>query len=171
MRHLLTLIFALSLPGLLSAEEDLTKRIEVGKVAWGRDLDAALAKSKMSGIPVMILFQEVPGCGGCQTFGRDVLSNPEIVKLIETEFVPVLVFNNQPVDRALLKRFDEPAWNYQVIRFLDAEAKDIIPRDGKVMKLPAIAKRMAEALKAHGRPVPPVLEKLAIEPAAPAAAR
>ncbi len=35
--------------------------VEVGKVNWGRDYEAALASSKESGKPVLLLFQEVPG--------------------------------------------------------------------------------------------------------------
>ena len=34
---------------------------ELGTVTWGKDLDAALAKSGESGKPVFLLFQEVPG--------------------------------------------------------------------------------------------------------------
>ncbi len=83
------------------------------------------------------------------------------MKVIEEDFIPVLVFNNQAQDKALLKRFKEPAWNYQVVRFLDAEAKDIIPRKDKVWKLPGLAKRMSEALKEQKRKVPEALKKLA----------
>ena len=35
--------------------------VELGKVAWGRDLDEAVAKSKKSNKPIALLFQEVPG--------------------------------------------------------------------------------------------------------------
>ncbi|MCB1098391.1 MAG: hypothetical protein KDN22_22650 [Verrucomicrobiae bacterium] len=35
--------------------------VEVGDVAWGRDLERALASAKKSGKPVFALFQEVPG--------------------------------------------------------------------------------------------------------------
>lgn len=35
--------------------------IELGKVAWGRDLDEAVAKSRKSNKPIALLFQEVPG--------------------------------------------------------------------------------------------------------------
>ncbi len=35
--------------------------IEVGKVDWGRDYEAALAASKKTKKPILILFQEVPG--------------------------------------------------------------------------------------------------------------
>jgi hypothetical protein len=35
--------------------------VEVGKVKWSRDYDAALAKSKETGKPVATLFQEAPG--------------------------------------------------------------------------------------------------------------
>ena len=34
---------------------------EVGDVAWGRDLDAAIAGAGDGGAPVLVLFQEVPG--------------------------------------------------------------------------------------------------------------
>ena len=35
--------------------------VELGKVAWGRDLDEAVAKSRKSNKPIALLFQEVPG--------------------------------------------------------------------------------------------------------------
>ena len=34
---------------------------ELGQVAWGRDIDAAKAKSAETGKPILLLFQEVPG--------------------------------------------------------------------------------------------------------------
>lgn len=34
---------------------------ELGQVAWGRNLEAAKAKSAQSGKPILLLFQEVPG--------------------------------------------------------------------------------------------------------------
>ena len=79
--------------------------IEIGKVRWNRDFDAAQTQSKSSGKPMFVLFQEVPGCAGCQKFGREVLSNPLLVEAIENEFVPVVVFNNRSKgpDTELLK--------------------------------------------------------------------
>jgi hypothetical protein len=35
--------------------------VELGKVAWGRNLDEAVAKSRESNKPIALLFQEVPG--------------------------------------------------------------------------------------------------------------
>ena len=103
--------------------------IETRMVSWGRELDLALKTSKDSGKPVFALFQEVPGCAGCQQFGRDTLSNPLIVEAIETDFTPLLIHNNKSgKDADVLQRFGEPAWNYQVIRFLDAAGGDILPR-------------------------------------------
>ena len=63
MKLLRVLLICLLVPLSLQAKDkpDLSKRIEVGKVKWGRDLDAALAKSKQTGRPVLVLFQEVPG--------------------------------------------------------------------------------------------------------------
>ena len=68
--------------------------VEVGIVRWGRDLDMALKESERSGKPVFVLFQEVLGCIGCRTFGSEVLSNLLLVEAIESEFLPVLVYNN-----------------------------------------------------------------------------
>lgn len=35
--------------------------VELGRVRWQRDFDAASAASKQSGKPLAVLFQEVPG--------------------------------------------------------------------------------------------------------------
>ncbi len=137
---------------------------EVGKVKWGRDLDAALASSKATGKPIFALFQEVPGCSGCKQFGRDVLSNPLLVEAIQSEFTPLLIHNNQPgKDAEVIKRFDEPAWNYQVVRFLDEEAKDIIPRQDRVWEVTPLAERMMTTLTNAKRPIPPYLPLIASE--------
>ena len=73
-----------------------------------------------------------------------------------------MVYNNQPgKDAQLLKRFKEPSWNYQVVRFLDHEAKDIIPRKDRINTVPGIASRMIEALEKKKRPVPKELKALA----------
>ncbi len=58
--------------------------VEIGDVRWGRDLPTALAQSASSGKPVLVLFQEVPGCAGCQKFGRDVLRTPSWWKPLRT---------------------------------------------------------------------------------------
>ena len=137
---------------------------EAGKVTWGRDLTVALASSRQSGKPVFALFQEIPGCAGCKQFGHDVLSNPLLVEAIETEFTPLLIHNNKPgKDAEVMKRFGEPAWNYQVVRFLDAEAADILPRKDQVWETGPLAERMIATLAKVKRPVPAYLKLLASE--------
>ena len=137
--------------------------VEVGLVHWGRDLDAAFKLSEKLDRPVLVLFQEVPGCAGCQKFGREVLSHPLIVEAIEDEFVPVVVYNNQASgrDAELLKRFKEPACNYQVVRFLNSDGKDIIKRQDGVWSTTGIASRMISALNAAKRRVPKYLQTVA----------
>lgn len=139
--------------------------IEVGVVKWGRDFDASLAAAKRSGKPVLLLFQEVPGCAGCKKFGGDVLSHPLLAEAIEDEFVPMLVHNNTGggADAEILKRYQEPAWNYQVIRFLNPAGEDLIPRRDRVWTLEGVAARMIAALEAAGREVPTYLRGLAPE--------
>ena len=92
-----------------------------------------------------------------------MLTNPQLVKAIEEEFIPMLVYNNRSggMDRELLERYREPAWNFQVIRFLDAEGKDIIPRKDRVWTTSGVARRMVKTLRVVKRQVPDYLENLA----------
>ena len=134
--------------------------VEVGSVRWGRDLDTALTASDRTGRPVFVLFQEIPGCTRCRLFGQRVLTSPLLVEAIEDEFHPVLVSNNRSagMDSELLDRFKEPAWNYQVVRFLDAEGHDATPRRDRIWSIGVITSRMIEAIEAVERPLPRYLE-------------
>lgn len=137
---------------------------ELGAVSWHRDLDRGLASAQESGRPVLLLFQEIPGCAGCVSFGQQPLSHPLLVEAIEECFVPVAIYNNKPGrDAEILKRFDEPSWNYPVMRFLDASGADVLPRRDEIFTTEAVATRLAAALTAAGRPVPAYLRLAAEE--------
>jgi len=86
-----------------------------------------------------------------------------VVKLIEEHFVPVAIHNNsrdpKSTDRKILQKFKEPAWNYQVVRFIGADEKDVIPRQDRVWTKKGILDRMKAALEKAGRPVPEELTK------------
>ncbi|MEO1530424.1 MAG: VPGUxxT family thioredoxin-like (seleno)protein, type 2 [Planctomycetota bacterium] len=137
--------------------------VEVGDVRWSRDFDATLSASRKSRKPVLVLFQEVPGCAGCQEFGRKVLSEPLLFEAIEDLFEPVLVHNNKGgKDAEILKKYNEPAWNYQVLRFLDADGKDILPRKDQIASVEGVASRLIQALEKVDRRVPKYLTTLAV---------
>ena len=136
--------------------------VEIGDVRWGRSLEEAQAASRQSGKPILILFQEVPGCAGCQAFGKSVLKEPLIVEAMEDLFVPLLILNNKGgEDRRVLKAFGEPSWNYQVIRYFDSELKELIPRRDRIWTTAGVARRMIDSLKVHGSVVPLYLESVA----------
>ena len=81
--------------------------------------------------------------------------------MIEGNFEPVAIFNNASgKDATILKEFKEPAWNYQVIRFIDATKKDIIPRRDRINTVSAVAARMIETLEKKKREVPKELRAL-----------
>ncbi len=89
------------------------------------------------------------------------MSDPEVVKLIEAHFVPVAIHNNsrdpKSADRKILKKFKEPAWNYQVMRFIGKDEKDVIPRKDRISSKEGVMKRMGKALEKAGRSMPPEL--------------
>ncbi len=139
---------------------------ELGLVRWGRDVDTALARARAESRHVLVLFDEVPGCATCVGFGQSALSHLLLVEAIETEFIPVAIYNNVPgQDAAILARFDEPAWNNPVVRFLDADGRDIVPRREGVWTAHALAMRIAQALHAAGRRAPDYLVLAAEETA------
>jgi hypothetical protein len=155
---------ALMLPSLSCTASTTAQPEEAGKVHWGRILETALASSAQTGKPVFALFQEIPGCAGCKQFGRDVMSNPLLVEAVENEFTPLLIHNNKGGrDAEVMQRFGEPAWNYQVVRFLNDQAEDIIPRKDQVWDAGGIAERMIATLTQAKRPVPAYLTLLAAE--------
>jgi copper chaperone CopZ len=162
---ILGIIAALCLPTVLAAPPaGIGTPRELGRVKWGHDLDKALATSKQTGKPVLLLFQEIPGCQGCINFGDQPLSHPLIAEAIEDLFVPVAIHNNKPgYDAAILKRFDEPASNFPVMRFLDAAGKDIVERRENIFTAHDVSKRLIEALATAGRDVPPYLQLAMVE--------
>ena len=48
----------------------------------------------------------------------------------------MLIYNNRSsgMDQELLERYQEPSWNFQVIRFLNADGKDVIPGKGRFFR-------------------------------------
>jgi hypothetical protein len=138
---------------------------ELGLVQWGRDLDAATATARATGRPLLVLFDEVPGCSTVLGFGRTVLSHPDIVAVIEAETVAVAVYNNvDGADRRWLASFSEPTWNNPVVRIMDAERRPWAPRYAGPYTVKAFARVLSEALVAAGRAPPERLLRLAHEP-------
>ncbi len=134
---------------------------ELGNVNWSRDLEAGKAESAKTGKPLLILFQEVPGCSNCTTFGNATLKHPLIVEAIETYFVPVCIYNNKGgKDAEALKIFDEPAWNNPVIRIVRADYKDVVLRMPDFRSSLPIVNGMRRALELTGTAVPAYLELL-----------
>jgi len=137
---------------------------ELGRVQWLRGFDKATEQAKKVDKPVLVLFQEVPGCHTCVSYGQDVLSHPLIVEAAETLFVPVAIFNNiQGPDQITLTSFREKAWNNPVVRIVSADRSALAPRLGSDYSLAGLASTMVTALKELNRPVPEYLSLVATE--------
>ena len=131
------------------------QNIELGKVTWLRDYKEALGQSQLTNKPVLLFFQEIPGCATCVNYGRDVLSHPLMVEFIENEFIPLAIFNNRPgKDSAILALYNEPSWNNPVAHFVDGKGKDIIPKLANNYQPLSMYNKLVEALTKLGRPIP-----------------
>ncbi len=128
---------------------------ELGEVAWLRDHDRALAMAAEHKKPVLLLFQEVPGCSTCVRFGQDVLTHPLMVELIADRFVPVAIFNNHAgADTEILRRYDEPSWNNPVVRFLGPDGAELLPRLADRYDALGLHEKMVAVLDMLGEAVP-----------------
>lgn len=137
---------------------------ELGKVSWYRDYDSALARAQKAQKPVLILFQEVPGCATCVGFGDNVLRHPLMVEAIENLFVPLVIFNNRGgKDREILQHYGEPSWNNPVVRIVDAQGNNIIQRHAGDYSPTGLYTAMEAALNRVRRPIPAYMQLLGEE--------
>ena len=128
---------------------------ELGAISWYRDYSDAMIVSEKTGKPVMILFQEVPGCSTCQKYGKNVLSNPLLVDIIENEYIPLAIYNNKGgEDAKVLKKYNEPTWNNPVVRVVNSDGKDIITRLAGNYSVDGLASYIRTSLTVHQGKIP-----------------
>lgn len=144
--------------------EQATQEEELGKVSWLRDYDEAIAQAKKEKKDVLVLFQEVPGCATCRNYGHNVLSHPLMVEAIENSFVPLAIFNNKGgKDKEILEKYNEPSWNNPVVRIINTEGKNVVPRISNDYSASTLSLRMKQALVQKKEIVPEYLNLLVQE--------
>jgi len=137
---------------------------ELGKVSWYRDYDEAISASKKQNKPVLILFQEVPGCSTCRNYGHNVLSNPLMTEAIENEFIPLAIFNNKGgSDKKILDKYNEPTWNNPVVRIVNAKGDNIANRVASDYSAIGLYKAMIMALVNTKSEIPQYMKLLGEE--------
>ncbi len=141
------------------------KHVEYGRVDWLRNYDQAVAQAKESGKPILILFDEVPGCGNCKRYGMGPLSNPLIVDAAQECFVPLAIRNNSKGDHdaKILKQFKMRSWDNPQVRIVDVEGKDVVPYKRNDWTHEGLILRMVAALTKTKQPVPGYLKLVAEE--------
>ena len=150
---MLSMLLAVS----FAAAESLSYE-ELGVVSWHRSFDEAKSLSSETGKPLLILFQEVPGCATCVNYGRQVLSHPLVAEAIETYFIPLAVFNNRGgEDGIVMKHFNEPPWNNPVLRIIDYHEKPLANRLAGDYSIAGTTGAMIKALEKSRKPVPEYL--------------
>ncbi len=138
--------------------------VELGQVDWIRNFDEGASKAIQQNKPLLVLFQEVPGCNTSSGYGKNVLSHPLIVEAIETLFVPVAIYNNHSgEDERVLKSFREPSWNNPVVRIITPDREELVSRLSGDYTKAGLVRAMITALENDNKPVPQYLTLLAQE--------
>jgi copper chaperone CopZ len=134
---------------------------ELGKVRWHRDLEEATQIAAKEKKPILILFQEIPGCLTCKTYGKVVLSHPLIVETIETYFVPLAIYNNRNgKDASVLAYYREPSWNNPVVRIVGQDKSDLLPRLNGNYTPSGLVNYLINGMTKAGYPIPNYLPLL-----------
>lgn len=137
---------------------------ELGKISWYRNYDDALLASAKANKPILILFQEVPGCATCRNYGHNVLSNPLMTEAIENEFIPLAIFNNKKgKDLEILRKYNEPTWNNPVVRIVDKNGNNIVNRLARDYSAKGLYNAILKALKTEKKPIPEYIKILGQE--------
>ena len=137
---------------------DSKQPVELGQVEWIRNFDEGVKVAKGQNKPLLVLFQEVPGCSTSSGYGKNVLSHPLIVEAIETLFVPVAIYNNHGgEDEKVLRSFGEPSWNNPVVRIMTPERKELTKRLSGNYTKAGLVEAMISSLEQSGRTVPEYL--------------
>ena len=143
---------------------DSPQPVELGQVDWIRNFDEGVKLAKSRNRPLLVLFQEVPGCSTSSGYGKNVLSHPLIVEAIETLFVPVAIYNNKGgEDARVLESFGEPSWNNPVVRIMSPGRRELTPRLSGNYTKAGLVNAMVRALENSNQKVPPYLSLLAQE--------
>ncbi|MEO0527860.1 MAG: VPGUxxT family thioredoxin-like (seleno)protein, type 2 [Bacteroidota bacterium] len=128
---------------------------ELGKVSWYRDYATAKELAKQENKSILIFFQEVPGCSTSTGYANNVLQHPLLVEAIETQFIPLAIFNNETgKDRKVLEAFNEPSWNNPVVRIVNTNGTDLTKRVAGDYTAIGLYNAMESALKATHRTIP-----------------
>jgi hypothetical protein len=135
--------------------------VELGHVNWLRNFEEAKVQAVKENKPILVFFQEVPGCSTASGYGKRVMTHPLIIEAIESLFVPVAIYNNiGGHDREILNSFNEPSWNNPVVRIISPDGKLLSPRlNGDYTRL-GLVNSMVTALKNNNAEVPQYLEIL-----------
>lgn len=141
---------------------------ELGAVPWRRGFDEARAEAAHTNKPLLVLFNEVPGCSTVNAYADEVLQNPIVVDAASL-FVTVFVSNNDGDgaaahgDRAVLAKYGEPTWNNPVLRIVDADGAMLAPRITHDSGASGLLRAMVTSLEASKHVVPPWLRIVADE--------
>lgn len=137
---------------------NLNNPAELGYINWHRNFNKAVELARTEDKPILLFFNEVPGCNTASGYGINVMRHPLITEAAEALFVPVAIYNNVGGhDREVLNSFGEPTWNNPVVRFIDSDKKQLTPRlVGDYTKL-GLVRSMIKALKSDNKQVPEYL--------------
>ena len=90
------------------------------------------------------------------------MSNPALISTIENDFIPLAIFNNKGgKDRKTLDVYKEPTWNNPVVRIVNAEGENLIPRIAGDYSKRKVALQLLYVLKKNKKAIPEHLYALA----------
>jgi tetratricopeptide (TPR) repeat protein len=65
-------------------------------IAWGKDMDRALAHARSQNLPILLFFHN-PGCPGCQQMDAVTFPDRKVIDFVQKNYIPLQVpFDSRP---------------------------------------------------------------------------
>ncbi len=79
-----------------------------------------------------------------------------MVEIIETAFIPLVIYNKSGKDRETLLQFKEPSWNNPVVRIINQDGRDLVDHTGEFKSESLILSKVMEVLEQKNEDILPM---------------
>lgn len=97
-------------------------------IHWIQNFDEAVAASRSSSKPILILFTGIRWCGPCRTLEKDILTQPEFIDAVSSKFIFLKAELHDPTEAGMAKSPYKPLFDRYEVKFFPT--MEIVNADG-----------------------------------------
>eukprot|EP00043_Microstomoeca_roanoka_P008107 m.78242 g.78242 ORF g.78242 m.78242 type:complete len:152 (-) comp14103_c0_seq1:373-828(-) len=132
------------------AQQDVSSH-ELGSVNWQTDFNQAVQHAMQMHRPIVLFLKHDSGSVEAKDFGQRILSNDTICNAINSDFVPVVVEDEQQLEQ-FMRKYHDASKKANVMMFLHPrDQTEIVPRlAGHGITLKSLSSHLVDSLIPFG---------------------